>query len=213
MERVAGRAPVAMMRRSKGSAVPSSKSKIGKLSMPHLVQHTDLQIALGPVDCGTADAAGQHIREERREYCAEASAVTSVMEQSGACSRAASQAAIPAAEEPTTTTCPANSLRGGRAGGGSVASASVGQAATQAGVSRSRHTSQRTTWSVAGSGRMPCGHTIMHMKHPTQRLSSSAIQPVIGSLRRAPLLQLKAHNGSAHCSHRRASMPSFPRRW
>ena len=33
--------------------------------MPHLVQHTDLQIGLGPVDRGAADAAGEDIGEQR----------------------------------------------------------------------------------------------------------------------------------------------------
>src|ERR1039458_2285404 len=58
----------------------------------------------------------------------------------------------------------------------------------------------RTTRSLAGSGRMPTGHTIRHMKQATQRASSSVTRPVAGSRLRAPLLQAKAHSGSPHCS-------------
>ena len=90
-----------------------------------------------------------------------------------------------------------------------ILSAAVGQVPTQAGSSRSRQASQRTTRFVAKSGRTPKGQTIRHMKQPTQRFSSSTTLPLRASRRRAPLLQLNAQSGSSHCRQRSASIPSF----
>ena len=117
-----------------------------------------------------ASTRGSCVRRDQRDACT-----------AGACSRAASQAAMPAAEDPTTTTMPRKlALRldarlFARAERARRASHHAGR-----GVPVRAHVAAHHPVPRRIERRMPKGHTIRHMEQPTQRSSSSTMRPVDG---------------------------------
>jgi hypothetical protein len=80
--------------------------------------------------------------------------------------------------------------------------ARVGQAAMQAGVSRSGQRSHFSAWCLFPFRLMaPTGHTIMQDQQPTHFSRSTIMFPVPSSLRMPPEMQARAHTGSSQWRH------------